>query len=93
MKDIFLPFYLDNEVIFSQELKTLGGCEYVSTNKNETEKTTIKIDNQYPTVLLLGKTGAGKSYLANAMAGQTEPKYGPFSVACETCPECKLIPT
>ena len=51
-----------------------------------------------PTVMLFGKTGVGKSFLANAFWGSLEPDQGPFFVAetadvdCEFSQKAKLSP-
>ena len=38
----------------------------------------VEIDPNIPTVLLIGASGVGKSYLGNALLGSTQPDEGPF---------------
>ena len=38
----------------------------------------VEVDSNIPTVLLIGASGVGKSYLGNAMLGALEPAKGPF---------------
>ena len=39
----------------------------------------VKIEPDIPTVVLIGATGVGKSYLGNALLGSTQPDEGPFA--------------
>merc|ERR1712130_672605 len=79
VRDIFAPFNLTHNVQFTEALRQ-NYCDvpkFSSLTEFET-LTEVQIDRSLPTVMLVGATGAGKSYLANALFGEIKPSQGPF---------------
>ena len=71
---IYGPFGLTNEMVFKQDL--------IQNSCNVPEPETIppvNVNKDLKTVMLVGQTGAGKSFLGNALFGQRNPAIGPFS--------------
>ena len=94
MKEKYAPLSLDYEVLFKDELKSLGNCHYTPSNKTLNEiiaEESKKIVSSYPTVFLFGQTGAGKSYFANALSGETNPVAGSFAVGTGMHSQTKLV--
>ena len=74
--NLYAPFDLTDEVAFKSDLIEESTC---NVPERDPDIPIININNNYPTVMMVGQTGAGKSYLGNAMYGESNPRYGPFT--------------
>ena len=77
VKNIYATFQLSDEIVFKEEMKIQEICE-IPPDEETIPK--VEINTALPTVMLVGQTGVGKSYLANAIFGQKRPKIGPFAI-------------
>ena len=73
---LYAPFDLTDEVAFKNDLIEEPTC---TVPERDPDIPNIYINENYPTVMMVGETGAGKSYLGNAIFGETNPRNGPFT--------------
>ena len=75
--ETYAPLGLMDEVSFTNTLEKEGSCNVPKPNK---EIPIVTINPNLPTVMMVGESGEGKSYLCNALHGEINANYGPFSV-------------
>ena len=71
----YAPLGLIGHVAFLDELKTI--CDVPEANE---EIPSVTINPNLPTVMMVGESGEGKSYLGNALYGEKNGDFGPFTV-------------
>ena len=75
--DSYVPLGLIDEIDFIDALNVKGIC---NVPKPTEEIPNVSIDPNLATVMMVGESGEGKSYLGNALYGETNADSGPFSV-------------